>query len=134
MNKTYRFFDRLPSGTASDTITEGCLVLEGGGWKGLYTVGVLDALMENDINMRDVTGCSAGALSAVGYLAGQIGWGIRIDLSCRHDGQYLPLLNKTHHPVQQLLIGLFSVAHIPAEAVNVERLMRLRIPETGDIR
>ncbi|MBQ7989826.1 MAG: patatin family protein [Oscillospiraceae bacterium] len=91
MNKTFKFFDNLPSGRASDKITEGCLVLEGGAWKGLYTVGVLDAMMENDLNFRKVTGCSAGALSAIGYLAGQIGWGIRIDLSCRHDGKYIGL-------------------------------------------
>ena len=87
----YKHFARIPLGRASDKITEGCLVLEGGGWKGLYTVGVLDTLMLNDINLSSVTGCSAGALCAIGYLSGQIGWGIRIDLTCRHDTNYCGL-------------------------------------------
>ncbi len=85
----YSGLSELPSGVAKDTVSEGCLVLEGGGWRGLYTVGVLDALMINDINIRDVVGISAGALSAVGYVSGQIGWSARIDLAHRHDKDYV---------------------------------------------
>lgn len=85
----YSRLSELPSGQAKDIITEGCLVLEGGGWRGLYTVGVLDAFMVNDINIRDVVGISAGALSAVGYVSGQIGWSARIDLAHRHDSDYV---------------------------------------------
>ena len=59
--KTYSRIDDIPKGTASDRITEGCLVLEGGGWKGLYTLGVLDAFMVHDINLQAVVGISAGA-------------------------------------------------------------------------
>ena len=87
-NKIYSKIDSIPKGRASDKITRGCLVLEGGGWKGLYTVGVLDCLMLNDINLSSVVGVSAGALSAIGYLSGQIGWGARIDLTYRHDPNY----------------------------------------------
>ena len=86
--KVYDQLDKLPSGQAKDTITEGTLVLEGGGWKGLYTLGVLDAMMENDLNFSSVVGVSAGALSAMGYVSGQIGWGARIDLTYRHDKNY----------------------------------------------
>ena len=86
--KIYKEIDKLPSGSASDKLTEGNLILEGGGWKGLYTVGVLDCLMMNDINFTSVVGCSAGALSAIGYVSGQIGWGARIDLTYRHDPNY----------------------------------------------
>ena len=86
--KIYRHIGDLPSGNASDIITEGCLVLEGGGWKGLYTLGVLDCMMKNDINFSSVVGVSAGALSAIGYVSGQIGWGARIDLTYRHDKNY----------------------------------------------
>ena len=68
--KIYKDIDKLPSGTASDKLTEGNLVLEGGGWKGLYTVGVLDCMMKNDVNLTTVTGVSAGALSAIGYVSG----------------------------------------------------------------
>ncbi len=86
--KIYKDIDRLPSGAASDKLTEGNLILEGGGWKGLYTLGVLDCMMKNDVNLTTVTGVSAGALSAIGYVSGQIGWGARIDLTYRHDKNY----------------------------------------------
>ena len=86
--KTYEKIDMLPAGRATDRITRGCLVLEGGGWKGLYTLGVLDYMMEQGINFSSVVGVSAGALSALGYVAGQIGWGAGIDLRYRHDRNY----------------------------------------------
>lgn len=85
----YSRLSEIPSGQAKDIITEGCVVLEGGGWRGLYTLGVLDALMVHDINIRNAVGISAGALSALGYISGQIGWGARIDLAHRHDKEYV---------------------------------------------
>lgn len=87
-NKIYKDIHMLPSGHASEKLTSGCLVLEGGGWKGLYTLGVLDCMMQHDINLTSVVGVSAGALSAIGYVSGQIGWGARIDLTYRHDKNY----------------------------------------------
>ena len=86
--KIYSRVEDIPSGRADESITEGCLVLEGGGWRGLYTLGVLDCLMLNGINIRTTIGISAGALSGLGYTAGQIGWGARIDLHYRHDPRY----------------------------------------------
>lgn len=86
--RIYRDIDKIPSGRADGTVVRGALVLEGGGWKGLYTLGVLDAMMENGMNFSSVVGVSAGALSAVGYVAGQIGWGARVDLTYRHDRNY----------------------------------------------
>ena len=86
--KTYKDIDSLPLGRADETITEGCLVLEGGAWRGLYTLGVLDELMANGINLQTTIGISAGALSALEYVAGQIGWGVRVDLIYRHDPRY----------------------------------------------
>ncbi len=87
-DKIYRHISDLPIGIAGNNITKGCIVLEGGGWKGLYTVGVLDCLMQNNINFSSVTGVSAGALSALGYLSGQIGLSARVDLGYRHDKNY----------------------------------------------
>ena len=86
--KIYKGIAELPEGRAGDNITEGCLCLEGGAWRGLYTLGVLDAFMMHDINFRTTIGISAGALSGIGYTAGQIGWGARIDLMYRHDSRY----------------------------------------------
>ena len=89
--KIYKHMELIPTGRASDAITRGCLVLEGGGWKGLYTLGVLDVLMQHDLNFSSVVGVSAGALSALGYVSGQIGWGAQIDLRYRHDQNYCGL-------------------------------------------
>ena len=86
--KVYKDLDKLPKGRADESITEGCLVLEGGAWRGLYTLGVLDRLMEENINFRKTVGISAGALSGIGYLSGQIGWAAEIDLTYRHDPNY----------------------------------------------
>ncbi|MCR4695817.1 MAG: patatin family protein, partial [Lachnospiraceae bacterium] len=68
--KEYKGIKNLPTGRASDNITEGCMVLEGGGWRGVYTVGVLDALMERDINLSATVGISAGGLCGLGYTTG----------------------------------------------------------------
>ena len=44
------------------------LVLEGGGMRGLYTAGVLDAFLEAGIKVDGVVSVSAGALFGVNYL------------------------------------------------------------------
>lgn len=35
--KIYSHIDKIPSGSASRKVTEGCLVLEGGAFRGLYS-------------------------------------------------------------------------------------------------
>ena len=49
-NIRYSGWREIPSGNAPEEITQGCLVLEGGAFRGRYSQGVLDALMENGIN------------------------------------------------------------------------------------
>lgn len=53
------------------------LVLEGGGMRGMYTAGVLDAFMENGISFDGVIGVSAGAVHASSLLSMQNGRGLR---------------------------------------------------------
>ena len=81
-------FDELPHGTASTNITRGLLVVEGGAWRGMYTQGALDAMMEEDINLSAVIGVSAGAMSGFSYAAGQIGRSVYLNLRHRHDSNY----------------------------------------------
>ena len=64
------------------------LLLEGGSLRGLYTAGVLDTFMENDIYFPTVAGVSAGALNAMNYAAHQPGRAASINLRYRHDGRY----------------------------------------------
>ena len=66
--------ERIPDGRAGRELVDGCLVLEGGAFRGLYTGGVVDALMQNGINIKTVVGVSAGALYGLCYTAGRIGW------------------------------------------------------------
>ena len=53
------------------------LVLEGGAMRGMYTAGVLDVFMRNNINFDAIIGVSAGALFGVNYLSKQPGRVIR---------------------------------------------------------
>lgn len=56
-----------------------CLVLEGGGNRGVYTSGVLDAFMDNNIDIKNVYGVSAGALNALSYLSKQKGRSLKLN-------------------------------------------------------
>lgn len=49
------------------------LVLEGGGMRGIFTVGVLDCFMDHGIRFPYTVGVSAGASNGVSYISGQRG-------------------------------------------------------------
>ncbi len=89
LEKSYSRIDEIPAGQATQEITEGCLVLEGGAFRGLYTQGFLDALMLAGINLSCVIGVSAGALGGVNYVSGQIGRSARTNLNFRIDSRYI---------------------------------------------
>ena len=91
MSKAYSRLGELPRGRASMNITPGCLVLEGGALRGTYSVGVMDALMEADINLHATVGVSAGALNGISYVSGQIGRSARSPLTYRNDQRYFGL-------------------------------------------
>ncbi|MDO4796587.1 MAG: patatin family protein [Coriobacteriales bacterium] len=61
-------------------------ILEGGGYRGVFTAGVLDVLMERGATgFSSVWGVSAGALAATSLRSQQIGRTIRIMLAFRDD-------------------------------------------------
>lgn len=86
--KVYSGLDQLPSGFASRNFTKGCIVMEGGGFRGLYTGGVIDALMLKDVNIQATVGVSAGAMYGFCYTSAQLGTA-RFNLTYRHDDRYL---------------------------------------------
>lgn len=49
------------------------LILEGGGMRGVFTCGVLDFFMDNDIRFPYTIGVSAGACNGLSYMSGQRG-------------------------------------------------------------
>ena len=66
------------------------LVLEGGGFRGVFTAGVLDVLMEQGMyGFAAVWGVSAGALVGSNYISRQIGRTARINLAFRDDRRYM---------------------------------------------
>lgn len=97
MNKTYSKYDEIPTGLASTNLTEGCLVVEGGAFRGVYAQGVMDALMVNDINMQSVIGVSAGALGGMNYVAGQIGRSAQLNLGYRNDSNYVSFRHRKRY-------------------------------------
>jgi predicted patatin/cPLA2 family phospholipase len=67
------------------------LVLEGGALRTLYTSGVLDVFMENNIEFSCVIGVSAGALNAGNYVAKEIGRSAKINILHSNDSNYFGL-------------------------------------------
>lgn len=65
------------------------LVLEGGGMRGLYTAGVLDAFLDADIHVDGVVSVSAGALFGVNFLSKQRGRAIRYNKRFIKDKHYI---------------------------------------------
>ena len=117
--KVYSKIDELPNGIASNELTEGCLVLEGGAFRGLYTSGVTDALMQNNINLSCTIGVSAGALNGLNYVSGNIGRSARINLRYRHDSRYVGIKAFEHN---KGIIGFdFVLDHInSSDPMNTE--------------
>lgn len=69
------------------------LVLEGGGMKGIYTAGVLDFFMEENIEFPYVIGVSAGACQALSYVSGQMGRNKNAILNFIDDPRYISKRN-----------------------------------------
>ena len=88
-SKVYSHYDEIPTGQASEELIDGCLVLEGGAFRGLYTEGFLDVMMLAGLNLSCVIGVSAGALGGTNYVSGQVGRSARINLGYRHDSRYV---------------------------------------------
>jgi predicted patatin/cPLA2 family phospholipase len=69
------------------------LVLEGGGMRGVYTAGVLEYLMEQDMYFPYVIGVSAGACNATSYISKQRGRNKKVTIDYIHDKRYLSYRN-----------------------------------------
>lgn len=64
------------------------LVLEGGGFRGMYTAGVIDVFMENGIDFDHTVGVSAGAAFGCNIKSKQIGRVIRYNKRFCNDKRY----------------------------------------------
>lgn len=65
------------------------LILQGGGMRSMYTCGVLDAFMDNDLYINNIYAVSAGCYSALSYLSRQRGRTFRINTKYLNDKRYI---------------------------------------------
>lgn len=69
------------------------IVCEGGGMRGVYTVGVLEAFLQAGFVADELIGVSAGASNGVTYVAGQKGRGYRVNVEYAGDKRYISVGN-----------------------------------------
>lgn len=67
------------------------IIMEGGAMRGMFTAGVIDVLMENNITFDGAIGVSAGAAFGSNLKSGQIGRAIRYNLKYCNDKRYCSL-------------------------------------------
>jgi len=66
-----------------------CIVLEGGGLRGAFTSGVLEYLLEQDMNFDRVIGVSAGACVGASFLSKQRGRNRKVNVEYPSDKRYM---------------------------------------------
>lgn len=69
------------------------LVLEGGGLRGIYTAGVLDAFLENNVEFNYCIGVSAGVCNALSYISKQKERSKNININYINDKRYFSIRN-----------------------------------------
>ncbi len=67
------------------------LIMEGGAMRGMFTCGVIDALMRNRVTFYGAAGISAGAVFGCNFKSGQIGRPIRYNKKYCSDPRYCSL-------------------------------------------
>lgn len=91
------------------------LVLEGGGMRGVYTAGILEYFLEQDIQFPYVIGVSAGVSMAASYLSKQKGRNKRVNIEYVTDKRYISWRNYVKH--KQLFGMDFIFGEIPDNLV-----------------
>ncbi|MEK9198188.1 patatin family protein [Ureibacillus sp. 179-F W5.1 NHS] len=69
------------------------LILEGGTFRTVYTAGILDAFLDQQIMMPYIIGISAGAMNACSYISKQKERTLRVLINFRHDKRYMGFRN-----------------------------------------
>ena len=94
------------------------LVLEGGSFRGIFSAGVLDALLEHDILLPYCIGVSAGISYGVSYISRQPGRNLDVVIKYRNDKRYM---GKGNFLKQHSIFGLdFVYDKVPNELVQFD--------------
>ena len=72
-------------------MTKKGLILEGGAMRGLFTSGILDVMMENELRPDGIVGVSAGACFGCNFKSHQVGRAIRYNKRFARDSRYCSL-------------------------------------------
>lgn len=73
------------------------IVFEGGAFRTIFSCGVMDAFLENDIMPDYMIGVSAGAAYGVSYASRQKGRNLKILMDYCHDKRYMGIHNLMNH-------------------------------------
>ncbi len=66
-----------------------CIVLEGGGLRGAFTSGVMEYLLEKDLNFDRVIGVSAGACVGASFMSKQKGRNLKVNVEYPSDKRFM---------------------------------------------
>ena len=69
------------------------LILEGGTLRPIFSAGVMDALLDNNITFPYCIGVSAGITNGISYISQQRGRNLEVVTKYRHDKRYLGYMN-----------------------------------------
>ena len=97
-------------------LTKMGLVLEGGGMRGVFTCGVLDFMMDNDIEFPYAVGVSAGACNGLSFMSHQRGRAKYSNIDMLEKYNYISIKHLFHQRSildQTLLYELFPEEILP---------------------
>ncbi|MEG1869912.1 MAG: patatin-like phospholipase family protein, partial [Oscillospiraceae bacterium] len=94
------------------------LVLEGGGLRASYTIGVLDCFMDKKIETDYCIGVSAGACHGVSYVSKQRGRSRKVNSTYASDPRYIGIGNLIKN--KSIFVMQFIFDNIPNELVPFE--------------
>ena len=89
------------------------LVLEGGGMRGLFTMGIVDLMLEKGIKVDGIVGVSAGACFGCNYKSHQPGRALRYNIAMKDEPRYMGL--RTLLRTKNLLDPEFAYHTVPME-------------------
>lgn len=91
------------------------MILEGGTFRPIFSCGVMDALLEEDIMFPYIIGVSAGISDGISYISKQIGRNMEIGRKYRNDKRYMGIGN---YRTQKSIFGLdFVFGEIPQKLI-----------------
>ncbi len=103
---------------------DGALVLEGGSLRSMFTSGVLDVMLEQEIELSYVNGVSAGSMCGLNYISKQVGRTLKVNTEYLHDKRYMSFRNMIKNRLIfnfDFLFGELSTELIPFDFEGFEQ-------------